>query len=62
VCAYRLIHCVASREILSWRDVVRHRCGNRRCIHPEHLMTGDRRDNKHDDWEHGANGVDHRLL
>jgi hypothetical protein len=60
--AYRLVYCVANREVLSWQDVVRHRCGNRRCINPEHLTRGDRRDNKHDDWDHAANGVDNFLL
>jgi homing endonuclease-like protein len=60
--AYRLIYCVANDVALSWHEVVRHRCHNRRCINPDHLVTGDRRDNKHDDWDAAANGVDHRLL
>ncbi|MFT6696062.1 MAG: hypothetical protein ACJAXU_001563, partial [Paracoccaceae bacterium] len=29
---------------------------------PEHLTQGDRRDNKRDDWDVLANGVDYRLL
>lgn len=60
--AYRLVYCVANRVVLSWQEVVRHRCGNRRCINPEHLTEGNRRDNKHDDWDVLANGVDHHLL
>ncbi|MFT4714954.1 MAG: hypothetical protein ACI932_000125 [Paracoccaceae bacterium] len=60
--AYRFVYCVANREVLSWQEVVRHRCSNRRCINLEHLTQGDRRDNKHDDWDVLANGVDYRLL
>jgi hypothetical protein len=60
--AYRFIHCILEREIASSEDVVRHRCANRRCIKPEHLELGNQGDNKRDDWEHWANGVDFNLL
>lgn len=59
--AYRLTYCVEHGEALAWEDVVRHRCHNRLCINPEHLTRGDRRDNKHDDWEYAAEGLDHFL-
>jgi hypothetical protein len=59
--AYRLTYCVVNREVLSWDDVVRHRCHNRLCINPEHLTRGSRRDNKHDDWEFAAEGLDRFL-
>lgn len=62
VAAYRFIYCVLNREVASGEDVVRHRCHNRRCINPAHLCLGSRADNKHDDWEHWANGVEHNLL
>ncbi|MDF3420095.1 hypothetical protein HKX23_17025 [Sulfitobacter sp. KE29] len=39
-------------------QVVRHRCHNRRCINPEHLTIGDRRDNLYDELDRRANGVD----
>ena len=41
---------------------IRHRCHNRLCINPEHLTIGNRADNKRDDWEYLANGVDFNLL
>lgn len=43
-------------------SVIRHRCHNRMCINPEHLTIGNRADNKRDDWEYLANGVDFDLL
>lgn len=43
-------------------NVIRHRCHNRLCINPDHLTIGSRADNKRDDWEFLANGVDFNLL
>lgn len=60
--AYRFIFCALNREMLSFNDVVRHRCHNRLCINPEHLQKGTRADNQRDDWDNWANGVDHRYL
>lgn len=60
--AYRFIHCVLGDHVASRDDVVRHRCHNRRCINPDHLVLGTQADNKRDDWEHAANGVDWDLL
>jgi hypothetical protein len=60
--AYRFIFCIANRVALPWTVVVRHRCHNRLCINPAHLVEGDRRDNKHDDWARAAYGVDFALL
>jgi hypothetical protein len=60
--AYRLVYCVLSRTPAGQDEVVRHRCHNRRCVNPEHLVLGSRADNKHDDWDHWANGVDPWLL
>ncbi len=42
--------------------VVRHRCHNERCVRPEHLIEGSAADNKRDDWDFWANGVDYDLL
>lgn len=60
--AYRFVYCVVTRTPAAVDEVVRHRCHNRRCVNPEHLLIGSRADNKHDDWDYWANGVDHRLL
>ena len=60
--AYRLIYCVLNRAVAGYDDVIRHRCHNRLCINPEHLTIGNRADNKRDDWEYLANGVDFDLL
>jgi hypothetical protein len=60
--AYRFIHCVLTETIASSDDVVRHRCANRQCINPDHLELGSQGDNKRDDWEHWANGIDFDLL
>ena len=62
VAAYRFVYCVLNRLVASYDDVIRHRCHNRLCINPEHLTIGNRADNKHDDWEFQANGVDFDLL
>ncbi|WP_170601827.1 MULTISPECIES: HNH endonuclease [Ruegeria] len=42
--------------------MVRHRCHNERCVRPEHLIEGSAADNKRDDWDFWANGVDRDLL
>ncbi|WP_417810047.1 hypothetical protein [Thioclava sp.] len=60
--AYRFIYCVLTRTPASFEDVIRHRCHNPLCINPEHLEIGSRADNKHDDWEFAAYGVDFNLL
>lgn len=60
--AYRFIYCQSNGTALPWDQVVRHRCANRTCINHRHLEVGDRRDNKHDDWEHWAYGIDPRFL
>lgn len=60
--AYRFIYCVMNHATPSFEEVIRHRCHNRRCINPKHLETGSRADNKQDDWDFEANGVDFDLL
>lgn len=60
--AYRFVYCVSNRVALDRHQVVRHRCHNRRCVNPAHLIIGDRRDNLEDERERQANGVDFRLL
>jgi hypothetical protein len=62
VSAARFVHCVLNREVLSERVVIRHRCHNERCCRPEHLQTGSARDNRRDDWENWASGVNYALL
>ncbi|WP_410468852.1 hypothetical protein [Aestuariicoccus sp. MJ-SS9] len=41
---------------------MRHRCHNGLCINPNHLEVGSRADNKRDDWEAAAYGVDLETL
>ena len=60
--AYRFIYCVLNHHAASSDQVVRHLCHNRRCINPDHLTIGDRRDNLRDEWDRQANGVDWALL
>jgi hypothetical protein len=60
--AYRFIYCVLNDVTPSFEEVVRHRCQNRRCINPAHLELGSRADNKRDDWDYWANGVDFDFL
>lgn len=60
--AYRFIYCALNGEVPSYHDVIRHRCHNRLCINPDHLQKGTRADNQRDDWDHWANGIDHRYL
>ena len=60
--AYRFIYCALTETVPSYDDVIRHRCHNRRCINPDHLTIGSRADNKRDDYEYWANGVDRNYL
>jgi hypothetical protein len=60
--AYRFIYCVLNQEAASTRQVVRHRCHNRLCVNPEHLVLGSQADNKRDDWLHWAYGTDPDYL
>lgn len=60
--AYRFIYCVLNELPLSNEEVVRHRCHTRHCINPDHLTHGSRLDNKQDDWEFWANGLDRDFL
>ncbi|WP_394805092.1 HNH endonuclease family protein [Sulfitobacter dubius] len=60
--AYRFVYCVRNRLAANRDQVVRHRCHNRRCINPEHLTIGDRRDNLYDELDRRANGVDWAVL
>ena len=62
VSAARFVYCVLHREVISERVVIRHRCHNERCCRPEHLQSGSARDNKQDDWDYWANGVNYDLL
>jgi hypothetical protein len=62
VSVYRLVYCLAKRIALPYHVVIRHRCHNRCCINPAHLIEGSRRDNKHDDWDCAAYGVNYALL
>lgn len=62
VAAARFVYCVVNREVLSERVVIRHRCHNELCCRPTHLQTGSAADNKRDDWEYWANGVNYDLL
>jgi len=60
--AYRFIYCVLNEVAASRDHVIRHRCHNRGCINPEHLEIGSQRDNKRDDWEYWAYGIDPDYL
>lgn len=60
--AYRFIYAVTRKEVLTYDEVVRHRCHNGMCINPDHLEVGSRADNKHDDWEAAAYGVDFDMI
>lgn len=60
--AYRFIYCTLNDVTPSFEEVIRHRCHNRSCINPDHLEIGNRADNKRDDWDFWANGVDFDYL
>lgn len=60
--AYRFIFCILNEVTAGYDDVVRHRCDNRRCIHPDHLELGSRGENLQDERDFDANGVDFSLL
>jgi len=60
--AYRFIYCALNDVTPSFEEVIRHRCHNRRCINPAHLDIGSRYDNKRDDWDFWAGGVDFDYL
>lgn len=62
VAVARFVYCVLNRAVLDRATVIRHRCHNERCCRPEHLVSGSVADNKRDDWEYWANGVDFDLL
>ncbi|WP_410468860.1 HNH endonuclease [Aestuariicoccus sp. MJ-SS9] len=47
-----------NRETASTQQVVRHRCHDRLCVNPDHLVLGSQADNKRDDWLHWAYGTD----
>ncbi|GGB87410.1 hypothetical protein GCM10011363_00050 [Marivita lacus] len=60
--AYRFIYCVVNQVTASTQQVVRHRCHNRLCVNPDHLVLGSQADNKQDDWLHWAYGTDPDYL
>jgi len=60
--AYRFVYCVLNRAVIPASIVIRHRCHNRLCMNPDHLQEGSKADNKRDDWDFNANGVDYALL
>ena len=60
--AYRFVYCALNELALSFEQVVRHRCHNRRCLNPDHLTIGSRAENKQDDWDYLANGLDMDCL
>ena len=55
---YRQFDDKCNRLAANRDQVVRHRFHNRRCINPDHLTIGDRRDNLYDEFDRRANGVD----
>ena len=39
----------------AWPEVTRHRCGDKSCVNPDHLLSGNHRDNANDAVEDGTN-------
>ncbi len=62
VAVARFVYCVANRSVIGADTVIRHRCHNELCCNPAHLIEGSAADNKRDDWDYWANGVDYQLL
>ena len=60
--AYRFVYCALTETSASSDEVIRHKCHYRRCINPDHLTIGSKADNKRDDWEYWANGIDRDYL
>jgi len=54
--------CVLNRAVIGEHMLVRHRCHEKRCCNPSHLVEGSVADNKQDDWENWAYWIDLRLL
>lgn len=48
--AYMLVHGEVAPSM-----IIRHRCGDSRCVNPEHLMLGTQAENMQDYWFHRAN-------
>jgi len=38
-----------------WPNITRHRCGDRSCVNPDHLLSGNHKDNANDAVEDGTN-------
>ena len=62
VASARFVYIVHHRATMREDLVVRHRCHNELCVNPDHLLEGSAADNKRDDWDYWANGVDYDLL
>ncbi|MBB5723215.1 hypothetical protein FHS72_002852 [Loktanella ponticola] len=60
--AYRFVLAVRSNYAPSTDELVRHRCHNRLCVNPEHLLFGSRLDNWLDEVDRKANGPGSHLL
>ena len=60
--AYRFVFYVLNQQVPYEEEVIRHLCHNPLCINPEHLTTGERGDNRHDDQLREAYGVDYDWL
>ena len=60
--AYRFVFYVLNGRVPYEEEVVRHLCHNRLCINPNHLTTGERGDNRHDDLLRNAYGIDYDWL